>query len=74
MLNGELYNLRKNQTDDYSYFWATGWGKFSDTSVTSNYLMQIELPFIANDLCRGIYNKYSTYNITENMICAGPQG
>ena len=75
MLKGQLYNL-KNQTEDYTHFWSTGYGKYSnsDSSITSNDLMQIRLPFVKNDLCKAIYDKYSTYEITENMICAGPQG
>ena len=75
MINGQLYNL-KNETEDYRHFWATGYGKFSNSNSdgNSNDLMQIKLPFVKNDVCKGIYDRYSNYEITENMICAGPQG
>ena len=74
--NGQLYNLR-NQTEDYTHFWATGFGKLSNTlNSNSNDLMQVRLPWIKNDLCREIYENdeiYSVHKITDNMICAGPQ-
>ena len=76
LLNGQLYNLR-NQTEDYTHFWTTGFGKFSNTlDSNSNDLMQVRLPWVKNDLCREIYENdenYSVHKITDNMICAGPQ-
>ncbi|XP_025835883.1 brachyurin-like [Agrilus planipennis] len=50
---------------------ASGWGFFSSSAnVTSDVLRYVDVPVIANDVCKGNFGSY----ITNSMICSGGTG
>ncbi|XP_037803284.1 venom serine protease 34-like [Penaeus monodon] len=50
---------------------VTGWGALSSGGVTSNVLMEVQVPTLTERECKESYNSY----VTQNMFCAGlPEG
>ena len=45
---------------------VTGWGRTSEGGATSNILMEVTVPIVANEICNNSYGI-----ITKNMLCAG---
>jgi len=56
-------------TDDLCYI--TGWGKTTGTGVSSQILMEAEMPTVTNAECSKLNTKWGGTKITKKMLCAG---
>ncbi|XP_037687120.1 plasma kallikrein [Choloepus didactylus] len=52
----------------YTNCWITGWGYTKENGTIQNILQKANIPLVPNEECQ---TKYTKYEITKRMICAG---
>ncbi|XP_074084906.1 plasma kallikrein-like isoform X2 [Macrotis lagotis] len=60
--------LPKKEDKAYTSCWVTGWGFTQENGEIQDTLQKVNIPLIPLEECK---EKYSQYEITDQMICAG---
>lgn len=50
---------------------VTGWGATTQGGSSSDFLLEVEVPIVSNDLCKRAYSDIPRFEVTDAMMCAG---